>query len=387
MKIGIMLRHYNQHGGGVRVYTHKLLEQLFTLNNQYELDLLYRDPELIGKHSGEKHVREFVIEFPSTLLWDQLAVPSIEKREKLDLIFNPKYSLPLRAQCRTVFVCHGLDWYVMPWGSKWTDRVSHKFLFPRYAHKADAIIAVSETTRQHLIEYLGIEANKIYTVYLGVDEVFKQAVPEEKLAEVRQRYHLPEQFFLFVGQIYPPKNFGRLLKAYAQVGPELGIPLVVAGEHRWLCEDELALIEQLNLSSWVVKTGWIDHDTASAIYKLAAALVLPSLYEACPLPILEAIASGCPIVTANRYGTREMAGDAAVLVDPEDVDGIADGMRQIVSDDELRHRLVAAGRLRASNFSWERCAQDTLKVLDGVLNGRDVSTNIPEYSEQQEARL
>src|ERR1700741_1211842 len=143
MKIGIMLRHYNQHGGGVWVYTRNLLREMLALDTPHEFVLLYQDPRLVGTYSNGNHVREIAIEAPFTLLWDQLAVWQAGKKEKLDLIFNPKYSLPLMAGCRTVFVCHGLDWYVMPWGSKWIDRLNHRYLLPRYAHKADAIISIS----------------------------------------------------------------------------------------------------------------------------------------------------------------------------------------------------------------------------------------------------
>jgi glycosyltransferase involved in cell wall biosynthesis len=229
-----------------------------------------------------------------------------------------------------------VDWYVIPGWSKLMDRLNHRYLIPRYAEKADAIIAVSNTVREHLIEYLRVEEERVHTVYLGVDEAFGEPILPERLEEVRSTYGLPERFFLYCGQIYPPKNFGRVIQAYAQVGPKLGISLVVAGSHTWLCENEIALIDQLGLSQWVLWPGWIDHETLRAFFSLAEALVLPSLYEAFGLPLLEAMVSGCPIVTSNRYATAELASDAAVLVDPEEVESIADGIRRVVMDRCLR---------------------------------------------------
>jgi glycosyltransferase involved in cell wall biosynthesis len=302
---------------------------------------------------------------------------SADKTERFSLIFNPKYSLPLLSRSRKVFVCHGMDWYVTPGWSKLMDRLNHRYLIPRYAEKADAIIAVSNTVRQHLIEYLGVEERGVHTVYLGVDEAFGRPISSERLEEVRLIYRLPERFFLYCGQIYPPKNFGRLIQAYAQVGPKLRLSLVVAGSHTWLCEDEIALIDQLGISQWVVRSGWIDHEVLPAFYALAEALVLPSLYEAFGIPLLEAMASSCPIVTANRYATAELAGEAAVLVDPEDVESIADGMRQVVTDQILRQQLIAAGRERAKDFSWEKCARETMTVLEevGVQYGNALRAN------------
>jgi glycosyltransferase involved in cell wall biosynthesis len=366
MKIGIMLRHYNQHGGGVWVYTHNLLRELLSLDTPHEFVLLYKDPGLVGTYQDGDRVREIAVRAPSIFLWDQMAVTLVEKREKLDVIFNPKYSLPLAVKCKAAFVCHGLDWYVMPWGSKFIDRLNHRYLIPLYAKKADAIIAVSETARKHVIEYLGVDENRVHKVYLGVEESFGKPITSERLNQVRRDYRLPERFLLYVGQIYPPKNFGRMLQAYAKIGPKMGISLVVAGEHRWLCDCEIAQIEHLGINNWVVKTGWVGRETLPAFYAMAEALLLPSLYEACPSPPLEAMSSGCPVVTANRYGTAEIADKAAILVDPEDVNSIADGICWVVTDQQLRQQLVSAGQERVRSFSWEKCARETLQVLESI---------------------
>ena len=249
----------------------------------------------------------------------------VEREERLDLIFNPKYSVPLTARCPTVFVCHGLDWYVMPWGSRFVDRMSHKFLIPRYAHKAAAIVANSDTTREHLVEYLGVDERRIHTAHLGVDGRFFLPVTEEQRLAARERHDLPESYLLYCGQIYPPKNFGRLLDAYAQVGPKLEIPLVVAGAHTWLCDEDLARVESPELKPWVRRIGWVEREELPALYAEARALLLPSLYESFGLPILEAMASGCPVLTSDRYGTKEIAGEAALLVDPEQVESTLRG--------------------------------------------------------------
>ena len=329
MKIGIMLRHMGQHGGGVLVYTHNFLRELLSLDTAHEFVLLYQEPSWLGSYSDGQggRVRELALgKFPS-IIWDQGLVLQAEKKEKFDLIFNPKYSLPLLSKSRTIFVCHGLDWYIMTWGPKLMDRLNHRYLIPPYSQKADAIIAVSNSAREQMIEYLGVAEERVHTVYLGVDEAFGSPVSTEKLEQVRHTYGLPERFFLYCGQIYPPKNFGRLIQAYAQVGPELGISLVVAGSHTWLCEDEIALIDQPGINQWVLWPGWIDHKTLPLFYALAEALLLPTLYKSFGIPLLEAMYSGCPIVTSDRYATAEVAGDAAVLVNPVEVESIADGIR------------------------------------------------------------
>jgi glycosyltransferase involved in cell wall biosynthesis len=371
VRIGVMLRHYDQHGGGVKVYTQRLLRALFDLGSDHEFVLLYRNPSLLGTYGDERGVEEVAIPGRSVLGWDQIAVPKAVRRHRIDLLYNPKYSIPLTAPCPSVWVCHGLDWYVMPWASKRLDRLSHQFLVPRYASRADAIIAVSEITKRHVMQYLRVPEDRVVTVYSGVDDVFRSRPDETRLRDIRARYSLPERFVLYAGAIYPPKNFTRLVRAYAQVGPEHGIPLVVAGgENRFLSEREIQEPNRLGIGEWVRWPGWVDQEDLAGFYSLADALLLPSLFESCGLPVLESMAAGTPVVTADRYGTRELAEGAAVLVDPESVESIAAGIRRVLDDSTLRAEVIAAGRERSRDFTWSRCASETLRVLEDVAERR-----------------
>lgn len=364
MRIGIMLRHYDQHGGGVKVYTHQLLDALLAIPSADEYVFLYANPALVGTYRAHARVQEVAVPGRHVLQWDQLGVPRAVRRYGVDVLFNPKYSIPLGVRCPTAWVCHGLDWYVMPQASRWIDRLSHRYLVPRYAAKADAIIAVSEITREHVVEFLHVPRERVHTVYSGVNAAYRATWDDAALAAVRSRYRLPPRYVLYAGAVYPPKNFRRLVQAYAKVGPSRGIPLVIAGgENRFLSEDELREPERLGLGDWVRWCGWVDTQTLPAFYQMADALLLPSLFESLGLPILEAMASGCPVLTSNRYGTLEIARDAALLVDPESVDAIAAGLARIVEDAPLRAQLVAAGRRRAADFTWERCAAQILDIL------------------------
>lgn len=371
MRIGVMLRHYDQHGGGVRVYTQALLRSILELRTDHEFIFLYRNPRLVGTYRGTTGVEEVALPSRSVLSWDQVAIPKAARQHGIDLLFNPKYSIPLRAPCPAVWVCHGLDWYVMPWASRRIDRLSHRFLVPRYADRAAAIIAVSDVTRQHVMHYLRVPPERVTTVYSGVDDRFRQPRDQARQTRVRARYDLPARFLLYAGAVYPPKNFTRLIRAYAQVGPKRGIPLVIAGgENRFLSEAELREPEVLGIGAWVRRPGWIEQDELADFYAMADALLLPSLFESCGLPVLEAMASGCPVVTADRYGTKELAEGAAVLVDPESVESIAAGIERVLDDEGLRQRLIAAGLQRSAPFTWRRCAADTLRVLEQVHAGR-----------------
>jgi len=301
MRIGIMLRHLTQHPGGVVVYTKELLPELFRIGSGHEFVLFLQRRPSPGLLSTTGSVRQVVLPVPSRLLWDQVAVPMAAKREGVDVLFNPKFSIPMAAGCRTAWVCHGLDWYLMPWASRLADRLSHRLLVPQYARKADAIITVSETVRDHALQYLHVRPEKLHVAYSGVHERFRAPGTFEARRTLQARLNLPDRFILFVGALYPPKNFTRLVQAYGTVGPSRGYHLVVAGgTNRFLAKHEVELGRRLGLRDWVHKIGWLAHEEMPTLYSLAAGLLMPSLYEACPLPIIEAMAAGCPSVWSNR---------------------------------------------------------------------------------------
>jgi len=367
MRLGIMLRHFDQHEGGVKVYTREILRALIELNRNHEIVLLFRNRQRLGTYDGAEGVREVLLEGGPILFWDQVKVPRAVDKLGIDVLFNPKYSIPLRAKCKTSWVCHGLDWYAMPQASAFLDRMSHRYLVPRYANKADALISVSAVTTDHLQQYLHVPRERIHTIYSGLSDAFRTRLGPAELEQVRQRFSLPSRFLLYCGAIYPPKNFTRLIQAYAKVGPARGVPLVIAGGgNRYLSEHELDEPKRQNIADWVKWPGWIENRDLPAFYQQAEGLLLPSLYESVGMPIMEAMSCGCPVLTSDRFGTKEIAGDAALLVDPESVDAIAAGIDRLLSDQALRAANIAAGEVRARQFTWTHTAGELLRVLESL---------------------
>jgi O-antigen biosynthesis alpha-1,2-mannosyltransferase len=368
MRIGVMLRHLDQHPGGVKAYTRHLLNAVLARHDDHEYVFFYHDAKVMGSFGNRDRVREMALPGRSRILWDQVSVPLAARRAGVDVLFNPKYSMPLAVSCPNVWVCHGYNRPFHRQHLPWKDYLNFAFALPRYAARATAIIAVSETTRGHVIEYMHVPPDRVHRVYLGVDDVFRQPVESGALEHARRQHSLPERFFLYAGSLYPPKNFGGLIRAFARVGPGNGIHLVVAGgDNRFLADADRRLPDELGITSWVKWTGWVAQKELPAFYAAAEALVMPSFYEACPGPILEALAVGCPVVTSNRYGSKEVAGGAAILVDPDNVDDIVDGMTRVLSDDPQRSDRIARGKLHAAQFTWERCAQQTMQVLEAAV--------------------
>lgn len=372
MKIGIMLRHYEQLEGGVKHYTKSLLPQLFTLAPQHQYTLLYQNPRLLGTYSGYPNVQEIVMRMPGTVLWDQLAVPLMTRGMNLDVIFNPKFTIPFFHRAKKVWVFHGSEWFVIPEHFTWYDRLYVTLSLPFYCRFADAFVSVAKVVKDDIVKEVGTDPNKIFPVHNGIDpKRFYFVDDKAKLAEVRAKYQLPEKYILWVGQIGTRKNIQRLFQSFAQIAREFPHDLVIAGEQRKLQRGEMALSEldqlrELGLEHRVKFIGWVGHEDLPAIYRMADLFAFPSIYEGFGIPLIEAMACGCPIVTATTCAPPEVCAGAAELVDPLDVQAITAGMRKVLSDSALREKMIARGLERAKDFGWEKCARQVLEVFDWV---------------------
>jgi glycosyltransferase involved in cell wall biosynthesis len=367
MKIGIMLRHYEQQDGGVKVYTKRILPLLFSLGAQHEYLLIYRNPKLIGTYADYPNVEEVAAAMPGTVLWDQIAVPWVTRKRQLDLIFNPKFTIPLFVKYRTAFVLHGSEWFAIPEHFRLYDQWYFKRFVPLYCRRATGFVAVSNAVKADVVKYVGVDPNKVYAIHNGFDpSLFKPVHDQQQRQSVRAKYRLPEHFILWAGQIESRKNVARLLRAFAQIKDEFPHHLVLAGEHRWSSTAELRVIKQSGLDGRLCFPGWITHSDLPTVYSLAELFAFPSLYEGFGIPLVEAMACGCPIVTANTCAPPEVTDGAARLVDPLNVEDIAAGMRDVLSDPALRDQLVAKGLERATAFSWDKCARGLLDMFEDL---------------------
>ena len=164
-----MLRHMEQHSGGVLVYTQNLLREMLALDTPHEFVLLYRNPDLLGTYVDGHRVREIALQSPSALVWDQMAVPWVERTEKFDVIFNPKFTVPFLSRAKKVFVIHGSEWFVIPEAFLWYDRWYTNTLTSRYCHNADAVITVSHAVKKDIVKFTGVKPEKVTPVHNGFD--------------------------------------------------------------------------------------------------------------------------------------------------------------------------------------------------------------------------
>lgn len=233
---------------------------------------------------------------------------------------------------------------------------------------ADALIAISEHTKSDLINYLNAPPDLITVTPLAADPDYRAITDSSMLDEVRNKYKLPRQFVLFVGSLEPRKNVKTLLKAYAALSAPVKkeFSLVIAGAKGWLNSDIPELVKELGIKDRTVFPGFIDMADMNALYSAASLFVYPSLYEGFGLPILESMACGTPVITSNTSSMPEVAGDAARLIDPTDTDELASALASILMDESCRKKMRQMGLERASLFSWEKCARETLAVYEKV---------------------
>ncbi|MVX67321.1 glycosyltransferase [Clostridium chromiireducens] len=239
--------------------------------------------------------------------------------------------------------------------------------------RADKIITISESSKEDIKRFLNVNKDKIEVVYCGVDyDRFNKLYRDDAKLVVRKRYNLPENYILYMGTLEPRKNIESIIEAFGIFKRENSLSnknmkLVIAGKKGWLFESIFNLVDKLSLKNEVVFTDYVDEDDKPIIYNMASLFVFPSLYEGFGIPVLEAMASSVPVITSNVSSLPEVAGDAAILVNPKDTKFIAEKMSEILSDEELRRNLIKKGHEQAKKFTWEASAKRTYEIYKSIL--------------------
>jgi glycosyltransferase involved in cell wall biosynthesis len=363
MRIGVMLRHLGELGGIV-VYTKNVLENLLEIDKKNEYIFLYNSYSLVGTYSKYSNVRELVIDKKNKFLWDQYYVPKVIKSEKIELVFNPKLSVPIFAPAKKVLTMHGLEQFALPKLFKWYDNIYFHIMMPLFCRYTDSVIVMTEFGRGELIKYLKAKPDKIEVISESYHKRFAASKNETKLSEIKKKYNLPDRFVLFVGGLVPLKNFSNILRAYNIVKNKTPVKLVVAGFKRFKYQKDLDLINRLKLKKDLVMLGFVPDDDLPYLYCLASCFVFPSLYEGFGIPVIEAQACGCPVVSTTKGATPEVSGGAAMLVNPYNHREIAQALYEVLTNDELKVKLVKDGFENAKRFSWLETSKKTLKLFE-----------------------
>lgn len=296
------------------------------------------------------------------LWWHQVGAERAARQAGARLLHLPAAVGPIRARLPTVVTIHDLSVLHAPHNFRPWFRNYARIVIPRLARRAKRVITGSEATRQDVIEFLGMPEARVVAAPYGVTL--------GRQPSAISNGDLPARYVLSVGTLEPRKNLLRLFEAIRLLGERPAtkdVVLVHAGGYGWLADDVLKAAHAPALRGRVRLLGHVPQENLAWLYGHARLLAYPSLFEGFGLPLLEAMASGCPVVTSDRSSLPEVAGDAAVLVDPESVESIAEGIRRVWEDDALARDLTTRGRARARLFSWERNARLTADVYEAAL--------------------
>ena len=297
------------------------------------------------------------------ILWHRLQLPLFADAWAggADIFHSPDFTLPPLWRAKGILTVHDLTFMHYPSCAPPGLVAYLNSAVPRSVRRARLILADSESTKRDIVELLGTPPSKVRVVYAGVGPEFKPVTQVDVLAGVRARYSLAWPFVLNVGTLEPRKNHLRLIRSFAQLLPHHpDLRLVLVGGKGWLYEDVQAEVARLNLEDRVVFPGFVADADLPALYSLASVFAYPSLYEGFGLPVLEAMACGTPVVCSNASSLPEVAGDAALLVDPTDVDALARALDQALNDQPLRQAMRIRGQSQAARFTWSAAARTLL---------------------------
>jgi glycosyltransferase involved in cell wall biosynthesis len=247
------------------------------------------------------------------------------------------------------------------------DRKYIRLMMPVYCKKASAIISVSQITTDTFNQLFSLPKEKVKTVYFAPGKQFKRIENESILQNIRANYDLPEKFILTVTGYDrgPRKNIKGILEAYKIHHGKTPHKLVIAGKDCYRFKEDYAIPDH-GYGGDIVFPGWVDQKDLPAFYSLADLFLYPSIVEAFPIPITEALACGTPIVTSNANGLKEIAGDAALFIDPQKPEEIAGAMCRVLSDSAVQSDLSSKGLQRAQVFNWRKCATETLGIIESL---------------------
>ena len=352
---------------GISRYIRNLIAHLARSEDVEKLTVFAGDRRAVAELGESERLRWSFSRWPTErasqrIAWEHLALPLAAARAGVEVLHSPAHVAPLTWRGRSVLTVHDLSFLLLPRIFGRANQLYLSALTRLSARRADAIIAVSENTRQDVIRLLGVSPQRVRVVHNGVEEVFRPLPPEQVEAFRRQR-GLGEHVILFIGTLEPRKNIGRLVEAYARLR-QAGLPhqLVIGGARGWLFEEVFALVRRLGLEQHVSFPGFIPLEEEPLWYNAAEVFAYPSLYEGFGLPPLEAMACGVPVVSSKASSLPEVLGEAGVLVDPYNVDDLAAALERVLTDESLRGELSRRGLARAQQFGWAQAARLTAEV-------------------------
>jgi glycosyltransferase involved in cell wall biosynthesis len=368
---------------GVGHYTYQLIRHLLDNDkeNEYVLFFDFRVREKDVKKFSRPNVKIKFYPFSDYKkylpgAYNEILGAATLSREKLDIVHStsPMSRIPMTYRGKLVVTFHDLAVYKVPDVFPKVKRTKERTLLSLMAGKADKIIAVSESTKKDICEIFGCHESKVSVIYSGFD---KRMIEESKVAreKVLEKYgvDVDKKYILFLGTLEPIKNIGKLFEAFKifkekcrKDGGKCEHKLVMAGKNGWLADEYKKMAKDLDIAKDIIFTGYIVGDELVPIFKNADFFVMPSLYEGFGTTVLEAFATGTPAIVSGVSSIPEIAGDAALMINPNSAQDIADAMFKFSSDENMKNEYREKGKKQMEKFDWNKCALETLKIYESL---------------------
>jgi glycosyltransferase involved in cell wall biosynthesis len=350
---------------GTGVYVASLVESMSHLNSGVTLQLFSAGQNL--KSSKSKTLRTRLDTLYLDLLWMHIILPAKVKSANSDLLHMPANIAPVLSPCPIILTVHDT---ILPQNPRLFPPWQRNYFLtfgPKSARDAAHIITISESSKRDIIKTFGVSENKVSVISLAVSPRFTP-IDQSAVQKIKDKYGLGK-FVLTVGSIEPRKNLPLLIKSFSELIKEFpDLSLVHAGPYGWQMGTLQTQIKELGLNNSVHFLGRVSLDDLAGLYNAASVFVYPSLYEGFGLPILEAMACGCPVITSNISSMPEIGQGASILINPTDISELTASMINIIQNTNLAQDLIQAGLSRAKHYSWKYCAEETIKIYQKVLN-------------------
>jgi glycosyltransferase involved in cell wall biosynthesis len=374
MKIGIMMRAANQ-PDAMGVYIPNLVRSILLQDIKTEYFLFYRETLQLGQFSEYPNVREILINVKNKLFWDHILIPLYARRFRLDVLFNPKFGLPILSTVPSTTVLRSPDHWERPEQYPKIDILYNRVLMPISCRKAPRLMAVSSDAKTRMQKYMYIPDNKVEVTYSAAHECFRVVKDDSWLQAMKNKYNLPSRYILCITRAYhfaynakrsvfPGGNSEALVEAYLSISHKIPHKLVVVGRDVKEYLTDLGF-KKSDLSQ-IIFTGFVKQEELPAFFNLADVYINVSWYESFGIPLVEAMSCGCPVIAPDFGACPEVLEGAGYLIDRPEPKEISKALLLVLTDEKLRAKLAQKGLKRSSFFSWENTAKRTLKVLHSI---------------------
>ncbi len=366
---------------GVGVYARNLIDSLTRNNDVNEYLILAQDDDPELDFSDRPHVTTLTVparmfrRLPFRFLLEQIYLPVLLWKRRVDVLHSLHYALPLLSfGVRRVVTFHDMTFFNMPEVHERSKILYFRSFMRASMRLADTVIFVSQSVLEDCLQRLGPPKGKAVVIPHGKSERFRSIHSAAELNLVRHTYGIGGEFVLYLGTIEPRKNLTRLVEAFASIADRYPtLQLVLAGNRGWMTDELFRTLDALDLGSRVVLPGFVAEADKLALLSACTLFAYPSLYEGFGLPVLEAMACGAPVITSNLSSLPEVAGDAALLIDPLSTEALACAMDEVLSSSERRATMRKDGPVRAMQFTWTRTAALTAQVYASLVKSAQAS--------------